>query len=100
MYGYQQGTKVYAGMTSLQLQAERARCIGQAGVKRPSNARRQRRLERQLGMALFRDRRFEMVLRYALVLLLLLAVVAGLAETFATHDKYYPYNLDVPRKLL
>jgi len=68
--------------------------------KKVSNARRQARMQKQLGVALFRDRNFDTVLKYALVWLLLLAVVAGFAETYASHDKFYPYNLDVPRKLL
>ncbi|HEY0307578.1 MAG TPA: hypothetical protein VGB94_05415 [Acidobacteriaceae bacterium] len=65
-----------------------------------SNARRQARLQKQLGVALFRDSRFELLLRYALVWLVLIAVIAGIAEASASHDKYYPYNLDTPRKLL
>jgi len=68
--------------------------------KKISNARRQARMQKQLGVALFRDNVFDTVLKYALVWLLLLAVVAGFAETYASHDKFYPYNLDTPRKLL
>ena len=68
--------------------------------KKVSNARRQARMQKQLGVALFRDHAFDVVLKYALVWLLLLAVVAGFAETYASHDKFYPYNLDTPRKLL
>ena len=65
-----------------------------------SNDSRQQRLQKQLGSALFRDNAFEILLRYALVWMILLAVVAGIAETRATHDKFFPYNLDTPRKLL
>jgi len=71
-----------------------------ATATRMSNDRRQARMQRQLGVALFRHSAFELLVRYALVWLLLLAVVAGIAESYASHDKYYPYNLDVPRKLL
>lgn len=72
----------------------------QASRRPISNARRQARLQKQLGVALFRDNVFELLLRYALVWLLLIAVIAGIAEASASHDKYYPYNLDTPRKLL
>jgi hypothetical protein len=68
--------------------------------KTVSNARRQARMQKQLGVALFRDQVFDKVLKYALVWLVLLAIVAGFAETYASHDKFYSYNLDVPRKLL
>jgi hypothetical protein len=40
------------------------------------------------------------VLKYALVWLVLIAIVAGFAESYTSHDKYYLYNLDVPRRLL
>jgi len=69
-------------------------------LRKISNARRQAHMQKQLGVALFRDHAFDTVLKYALVWLLLLAVVAGFAETYASHDKFYPYNLDTPRKLL
>jgi len=62
----------------------------------PSNAR----MHKQLGVALFRDQIFNTVLKYALVWMLLLAVAAGFAETYASHDKSYAYNLNTPRKLL
>jgi hypothetical protein len=65
-----------------------------------SNARRQARMQKQLGVALLRDNAFEVVIKYALVWLVLIAIVAGFAETYASHDKFYNYNLDVPRKLL
>jgi hypothetical protein len=65
-----------------------------------SNARRHLRLQRRLGMSLFRDNAFEILLRYALLWMILLALVAGFAESRASHDKFYPYNLDTPRKLL
>jgi len=68
--------------------------------KKVSNASRQARMQKQLGAALLRDSGFEMVLKYALVWMLLIAMVAGFAETYASHDKFYLYNLDVPRKLL
>ena len=68
--------------------------------KKISNARRQARMQKQLGVALFRDHMFDTVLKYALVWLVLIAMVAGFAETYASHDKYYLYNLDVPRKIL
>jgi len=72
----------------------------QSAPRPVSNARRQARLQKQLGVSLFRDRVFETMLRYALVWLLLIAVIAGIAEASASHDKYHPYNLDTPRKLL
>jgi hypothetical protein len=70
-----------------------------------SNARRQARMQKQLGVALLRDGAFDVVVKYALVWLVLIAVVAGFAETYTyasttSHDKYYLYNLDVPRRLL
>jgi hypothetical protein len=66
-----------------------------------SNARRQARMQKQLGAALLRDSGFEVVLKYALVWLVLITMVAGFAEAYTTHhDKYYLYNLDVPRRLL
>jgi hypothetical protein len=68
--------------------------------KRISNARRQARMQKQLGVALFRDTTFDVVLKYALVWLVLIAIVAGFAESYTSHDKYYLYNLDVPRRLL
>ncbi len=68
--------------------------------KNISNARRQARMQKQLGVALLRDSAFEAVLKYALVWMLLIAMVAGFAETYASHDKFYLYNLDVPRKIL
>lgn len=69
--------------------------------KKISNARRQARMQKQLGVALFRDDAFDVVLKYALVWLVLIAMVAGFAEAYTTHqDKYYLYNLDVPRRLL
>lgn len=68
--------------------------------KNVSNARRQARMQKKLGVALFRDQAFDTVIKYALVWMLLLAVVAGFAEMHASNDKYYQYNLDVPRKLL
>ncbi|MDR3736526.1 MAG: hypothetical protein P4L10_13450 [Acidobacteriaceae bacterium] len=79
----------------------KAKMLKMQSSRRPiSNARRQARLQKQLGVALFRDNLFDTLLRYALVWILLLAVVAGFAESYASHDKYYPYNLDTPRKLL
>ena len=69
-------------------------------LRKVSNAYRQARMQKQLGVALLRDGAFEIVLKYALVWVVLLAIVAGFAETYASHDKFYPYNLDVPRKLL
>ena len=57
-------------------------------------------MQKQLGVALFRDSAFEAVLKYALVWMVLIAMVAGFAETYASHDKFYLYNLDVPRKIL
>jgi hypothetical protein len=68
--------------------------------KKISNARRQARMQKQLGVALLHDNAFDVVLKYALVWLVLIAMVAGFAETYASHDKYYLYNLDVPRKIL
>jgi hypothetical protein len=70
-----------------------------------SNARRQARMQKQLGVALFRNSAFDVVLKYALVWMVLIAMVAGFAETYTyasttSHDKYYLYNLDVPRRLL
>ncbi len=65
-----------------------------------SNARRQARMQKQLGVALFRDNAFDAMLKYALVWLVLIAMVAGIAESYASHDKFYLYNLDVPRKIL
>jgi hypothetical protein len=66
-----------------------------------SNARRQARMQKQLGVALLRDNAFDVVLKYALVWLVLITMVAGLTEAYTTHhDKYYLYNLDVPRRLL
>jgi hypothetical protein len=70
-----------------------------------SNARRQARMQKQLGVALFRDDAFDVVLKYALVWLVVITMVAGFAETYTyasstSHDKYYLYNLDVPRRLL
>jgi hypothetical protein len=87
-------------MSTLPISIEGQDTMQRRTPKKISNARRQARLQKQLGVALFRDQVFDTVLKYALVWLVLLAIVAGFAETYASHDKFYLYNLDVPRKIL